>query len=406
MISKEEIIHKVGVLLGELTSKFEELSGNEDTIHPLEFQLFEVNAAYFAEHTGILRKLKEEEAYQQEGTDQQEEPIQQEEVNQPESVDQNEESAEVVKEVEAEKSEETETAKSEEAIYFTPESIHSQDDVGSADHQEVVEEIEEEGVKAEDVNPDGPQSSLTEDLDSDRNEEQAAAEDVAEAPQQEPRQERPAEEPVNRPAPTIEETPRKEEPMNEDAPVVDQTPKQTPVVPSEGTPLYNNPPAASPAPQEQSEKRTVQETLRSGGETIRPIVNQITIEEKQVSIKERPMSLNDRLSEQRKTAAAAVPPPVTSYNPSFQASSRPEATQRIRDIKSGISLNDKLLFIKDLFNGYSLAYSEAVELLNRFETFADADRFLQENYAQKNGWEMKRQSVDKFYTILRKRYPQ
>src|SRR5690606_3703083 len=66
MISKEEIFHKVGLLLEELTSKFEELSDKEKEVHPLEFQLFEVNAAYFAEHTSILRKLKEEEAFEEE----------------------------------------------------------------------------------------------------------------------------------------------------------------------------------------------------------------------------------------------------------------------------------------------------------------------------------------------------
>src|SRR5690606_14794369 len=62
MISKEEIIEKVGGLLKELSEKFEYISSSEKNIHPLEFQLFEVNAAYFAEHTTILRKLEEETA--------------------------------------------------------------------------------------------------------------------------------------------------------------------------------------------------------------------------------------------------------------------------------------------------------------------------------------------------------
>jgi hypothetical protein len=76
----------------------------------------------------------------------------------------------------------------------------------------------------------------------------------------------------------------------------------------------------------------------------------------------------------------------------------------VLDIKTAINLNDKLLFIKDLFNGYSLAYSEAVELLNRFDNFAEADAFLQSNYALKNGWSEKPQTVEKLYAILRKRF--
>ncbi|WP_069659294.1 hypothetical protein [Arcticibacter eurypsychrophilus] len=76
----------------------------------------------------------------------------------------------------------------------------------------------------------------------------------------------------------------------------------------------------------------------------------------------------------------------------------------IGDLKSSISLNDKLLFIKDLFNGYSLAYSEAIEILNRFETFDSAEHFLQSNYAVKNNWIGKQSSVDKFYEILHRRF--
>jgi len=76
----------------------------------------------------------------------------------------------------------------------------------------------------------------------------------------------------------------------------------------------------------------------------------------------------------------------------------------VSDIKQVITLNDKLLFIKDLFNGYSLAYSEAIEILNRFNAFEDATTFLNKNYAIKNNWESKPETVEKFYALLRRRY--
>ena len=87
----------------------------------------------------------------------------------------------------------------------------------------------------------------------------------------------------------------------------------------------------------------------------------------------------------------------------FTAAARGEA-ERVSDIKSAISLNDKLLFIKDLFNGYSLAYSEAIELLNRYDDFSAADSFLKTNYAAKNNWADKPETVDKLYAVLRKRF--
>jgi hypothetical protein len=79
--------------------------------------------------------------------------------------------------------------------------------------------------------------------------------------------------------------------------------------------------------------------------------------------------------------------------------------QPIKDLKSAINLNDKLLFVKDLFNGYSLSYGEAIEILNRFDRFEEADSFLKMNYSTKNNWDAKQSTADKFYLLLRRRFP-
>ncbi|MBM3401657.1 MAG: hypothetical protein FJY21_04965 [Bacteroidetes bacterium] len=78
--------------------------------------------------------------------------------------------------------------------------------------------------------------------------------------------------------------------------------------------------------------------------------------------------------------------------------------RQVKDLKNLINLNDKLLFVRDLFNGYSLAYSEAIEILNRFESFESADNFLKQNYSSKNNWAEKQNVADKFYEILNKRF--
>jgi|GEM_PF-1404319 len=118
------------------------------------------------------------------------------------------------------------------------------------------------------------------------------------------------------------------------------------------------------------------------------IDNQMVGEEKSA----RPLTLNEKLKQQQKATsdgAAALP------------STPPEKTL---DLKTTIKLNDKLLFVKDLFNGYSLAYTEAIDLLDRYRTFAEADAFLQTNYALKNNWAEKPQTVEKLYAILRTRF--
>lgn len=135
------------------------------------------------------------------------------------------------------------------------------------------------------------------------------------------------------------------------------------------------------------------------------VVNQVVEEQREVAVDpkpvveeeikpSRPLTLNEIIQQQKKAG-------LTNAN---QFSTSASKTDQILDLKAAVSLNDKLLFIKDLFNGYSLAYTEAIELLNRFDNFEEADAFLQANYALKNNWNAKPQTVDKLYAILRKKF--
>lgn len=105
-------------------------------------------------------------------------------------------------------------------------------------------------------------------------------------------------------------------------------------------------------------------------------------------------------------------PPVLTINDilsgktsqSVNVASQLNQQQSVKDLKSIISLNDKLLFIKDLFNGYSLAYSEAIDLVNKSDSFESAEQFLNANYALKNGWSQKQTTVDKLHEIISRKF--
>jgi hypothetical protein len=105
--------------------------------------------------------------------------------------------------------------------------------------------------------------------------------------------------------------------------------------------------------------------------------------------KEEPVTINQKISAQLGATGAI---------------SEQLNTQQVSDLKQAINLNDKMLYVRDLFNGYSLAYSEAVDILNRFTKFEEAEQFLTKNYAVKNSWERKPETVDKFYILLKRRY--
>src|SRR5690606_16719268 len=100
---------------------------------------------------------------------------------------------------------------------------------------------------------------------------------------------------------------------------------------------------------------------------VRAVVTEVVEEPKEVVIEEpesnviqeevntvveetpsRPLTLNEIISQQKQAGV---------QNRVYQVN-QPGSAEKLTDIKTGISLNDKLLFIKDLFNGYSLAYSE------------------------------------------------
>lgn len=135
------------------------------------------------------------------------------------------------------------------------------------------------------------------------------------------------------------------------------------------------------------------EPVRSEPVPSEPAVTETTAAE---PLKAKPLSLNEILSQQRRQAQEAIVDNNTSPTTA--------TAEKVADIKSAISLNNKLMFIKDLFNGYSLGYSEAIEILNKLNNYAEADAFLQTNYAVKNNWAQKPATVEKLYQVLRKRF--
>ncbi len=112
--------------------------------------------------------------------------------------------------------------------------------------------------------------------------------------------------------------------------------------------------------------------------------------QKREFVKEEVLTINERISAQLASKNGNVTEQI--------------GVQKIDDLKQAINLNDKLLYIKDLFNGYSLAYSEAIEILNRFTSLEEADTFLKKNYVAKNNWDGKPETTEKLYALLKRRY--
>lgn len=72
----------------------------------------------------------------------------------------------------------------------------------------------------------------------------------------------------------------------------------------------------------------------------------------------------------------------------------------INDINSAIGLNDKFIFIRELFNNNKDQYIETIQVLNNFDTFENAVSFLDENF----DWDSEDPNYDRLKELVRRKY--
>jgi hypothetical protein len=76
----------------------------------------------------------------------------------------------------------------------------------------------------------------------------------------------------------------------------------------------------------------------------------------------------------------------------------------ISDLTKAIGLNEKFLYIKELFKNDSNAFSEAVSKLNSFHNLAEAEHYLFDELSEKFYWDKKSETVAKFFELVQRRY--
>lgn len=111
---------------------------------------------------------------------------------------------------------------------------------------------------------------------------------------------------------------------------------------------------------------------------------------------------------EEKPKSDVIPPPEPRMNPS-KSSALPDSLAeklsqtKIHDLNVAIGLNQKFRFIKELFDGDTGAYNEAVKTLNHCENLQEADRKTSElmNTYQ---WDEEDQVTLSFLNLIERRY--
>jgi len=90
----------------------------------------------------------------------------------------------------------------------------------------------------------------------------------------------------------------------------------------------------------------------------------------------------------------------TKGNPDKQDVSSKMKSKPITDINSAIGLNDKFVYVRELFNGNKDQFVETIQLLNNFDTFENALGYLKENFK----WDYEEPIVVKLVELVRRKY--
>jgi hypothetical protein len=76
----------------------------------------------------------------------------------------------------------------------------------------------------------------------------------------------------------------------------------------------------------------------------------------------------------------------------------------VRDLRKAIGVNDRYLFINELFRGDEVAYERSIKTINSFSIFAEAEYWIQRELKVKNGWDPNNEMVAQFYQLVKRRF--
>ena len=384
MMNQQDIFRKIGSILTELNEQYQFLAQNPEKLNELEVELFLANADFLSDHVRIARKLNAlHEAKQPAETDTGLLLEEQNTIILPEQSYQHEKP-----DPESEKLEEIARAEEEEErIDVVPEEERFENETI---HEETAEELIEKDFFKPDQESKSFEFVLGNHNDDDKFDyEEKSVDEIFDRPLS------PAEEEILAQKKRIHDKEHDqiaEEPLAFDEDEIGPEPF---LIPHEQEHAVNHPEVETLFSQNESKPIEAlknvdfdDDVISPPVETERPLFTPHAVPVKPLeqadSSKPAP-SLNDLLAKTNSTQNEPVKAPIA-------------------DLKQAISLNEKLLFIKDLFSGYNMAYSEALDIVNKMPNFESADSFLQNNYAGKNNWASKQSTVDQFYELLNRRF--
>ena len=76
----------------------------------------------------------------------------------------------------------------------------------------------------------------------------------------------------------------------------------------------------------------------------------------------------------------------------------------IKDLKKAIGINDRYVFINELFRGDEVMYERSLKTINGFRIFAEAEYWIERELKVKLGWEEHKEITRHFYQLIKRRF--
>lgn len=97
-------------------------------------------------------------------------------------------------------------------------------------------------------------------------------------------------------------------------------------------------------------------------------------------------SLNDKLKTERKELAS-----VLNEGP-------------VRDLKKAIGINDRFVFLSELFRGDEAMYERSIKTINNFRIYPEAEYWIERELKVKLGWDENKEAVKHFRQLVKRRF--
>ena len=402
MMNQQSIFKKVGSILTELNEQYEFLAQNPQQLNHLELELFLANADFLADHVRIVQKLN---AINEQPVPVANQPLLEEQntiilPEAPQSYIENDQAfapQELEEVVTAEEQEERIDVKPEQEIL---------------DDEQIKEETAKEVLAHDFFKPDQDSHSFEFVLGNHSKDDQfdyeaKAVEEIFDRPLSKVEEEILAQKKKIYEKEELPTTIQDERTLKEE----DEIGPEPFLIPHEEEAAVDEPKSIAQEPvleESKTPESVAEEPIVSRSEPI-PALKDVEMDEPVISppVADRPIFTPEAVPVNPVEQPIAATNPARSLN-DLLAKTNAQGDEPVKapiaDLKQAINLNEKLLFIKDLFKGYNLAYSEAIDIVNKMNSFEAANNFLQSNYSLKYDWASKQATVDQFYELLNRRF--